>query len=76
MHELFQIFTLYDFDLSRGIRLSLYYLRVIFYLALDCIFVYNYSIVQRVFLGVASGVVLVFFNVIIAGTLTLKNKGF
>ena len=43
MHGLFSIFTLYDPDVSRCTRLTLYYLRLQYYLAINAVFVYDYT---------------------------------
>ena len=58
MHDLFSIFTLFDQKASRNIRITLYYIRFIFSLSINAIFVYNYNDVQKVFLNIFFSVIL------------------
>ena len=42
-HSLFSVFTLYDPEVSRCTRLTLYYLRLQYYLAINAVFIYDFT---------------------------------
>ena len=60
-HDLFGIFTLYDQEASRAIRLTLYYLKLIYCLTINAIFNSDYTTTQKIALNIifSSGIALI-----------------
>ncbi|KAL4506219.1 hypothetical protein ABPG73_016953 [Tetrahymena malaccensis] len=58
-HDFFNIFYIYDNKMSRGIRLNIFYLRIIHSLCLTTIFDDSYNIFQKIVISILSSIILV-----------------
>ncbi|KAL4429875.1 hypothetical protein ABPG74_022898 [Tetrahymena malaccensis] len=72
-HEFLSVFLVFNYEVSRAVRFVLFYLRYQHCLAVSILFGFNKTFVQKIFISIASSLLILIFSIFIEVLLTTNS---